>query len=311
MARSGDEWGQRYGFWERPAEGLGSSNGSTMPSVVFVGPGCDGGVLALIIACECHLTQAQAGAAAWLGRHNLWVVATVSAPKNGQMAVSSLLNFTHMNIKTLGLLAAASLATVACSQEKKVETTTTTTVTDPNTAGVLPDTMAAHDEARRLAARVAEDLKLTDTVVVTRIEKTYYTRGRRLGELHTRYTTDTTGRYLAVRQVNDQADSEVRTALNNPAYYNTYSANRASYGEGPYSLVPVRIEPTRTGTGNVGQGSGVKKMENQNDGDHKIKYENGAKVKRSDDGSIKIKRADGTKIKIDENGNRTVKKSIF
>ena len=220
-----------------------------------------------------------------------------------------------MNIKMLGLLAAASLATVACSQEKKVETTTTTAVpaADPNTAVVVPDTMAAHDAARRMAARVADDLKLTDTVVVTRIEKTYYTRGRRLGELQTRYSTDTTGRYMAVRQANDQADSEVRTTLNNPAYYNTYSTNRASYGEGPYSLVPARVEPIRTGThaAGVGQGSGVKKLENQNDGDHKVKYENGAKIKRSDDGSVKIKRADGTKIKIDENGNRTVKKSIF
>ena len=220
-----------------------------------------------------------------------------------------------MNIKMLGLLAAASLATVACSQEKKVETTTTTAVpaADPNTAVVVPDTMAAHDYARRMAARVADDLKLTDTVVVTRIEKTYYTRGRRLGELQTRYSTDTTGRYMAVRQANDQADAEVRTSLNNPAYYNTYSANRASYGEGPYSLVPARVEPIRTGTraAGVGQGSGVKKLENQNDGDHKVKYENGAKIKRSDDGSVKIKRADGTKVKIDENGNRTVKKSIF
>ena len=220
-----------------------------------------------------------------------------------------------MNIKMLGLLAAASLATVACSQEKKVETTTTTAVpaADPNTAVVVPDTMAAHDAARRMAARVADDLKLTDTVVVTRIEKTYYTRGRRLGELQTRYSTDTTGRYMAVRQANDQADSEVRTTLNNPAYYNTYSTNRASYGEGPYSLVPARVEPIRTGThaAGVGQGSGVKKLENQNDGDHKVKYENGAKIKRSDDGSVKIKRADGTKVKIDENGNRTVKKSIF
>ena len=160
-----------------------------------------------------------------------------------------------MNIKMIGLLAAASLATVACSQEKKVETTTTTTVpADANTAVVLPDTMLARDEARRLAARVAEDLKLTDTVVVTRIEKTYYTRGRRLGEYQTRYATDTTGRYLAVRQANDQADEEVRTTLNNPAYYNTYSANRASYGDGPYSLVPARVAPVRTGSASVGQG---------------------------------------------------------
>lgn len=218
-----------------------------------------------------------------------------------------------MNTKLLGLLAAAALATSACSQEKRVETTTTTPVTDANTAVVVPDTMAAHDDARRLAARVAEDLKLTDTVVVTRIEKTYYTRGRRLGELQTRYGTDTTGRYQAVRQTNDQADEEVRTTLRNPAYYNTYSANRASYGEGPYSLATARIEPIRTAprAGSVGQGSGVKKMLHEGDGDHKTKYENGAKVKRNEDGSVKIKRADGTKIKIDENGNRTVKKGLF
>ena len=220
----------------------------------------------------------------------------------------------YMNIKLLGLLAAASLATAACSQEKKVETTTTVPVTDANTVVVIPDTMAAHDAARRLAARVAEDLKLTDTVVVTRIERTYYTRGRRMGEYQTRYATDTTGRYLAMRETNDQADAEVRTALNNPTYYNTYSANRASYGDGPYSLVPARVEPISTAAprgGSVGQGSGVKKMEHENDGDHKTKYVNGAKVKRDDDGSVKIKRADGTKIKIDEDGNRTVKKGLF
>ena len=222
-----------------------------------------------------------------------------------------------MNTKLLGLLAAASLATAACSQEKKVETTTTAPVTDANTVVAMPDTMAAHDDARRLAARVAEDLKLTDTVVVTRIERTYYTRGRRMGEYQTRYATDTTGRYLALRQANDQADEEVRTALNNPTYYSTYSANRASYGDGPYSLVPARVEPISTaprtggGGGSVGQGSGVKKLERENDGDSKTKYVNGAKVKRDDDGSVKIKRADGTKIKIDEDGNRTVKKGLF
>ena len=214
-------------------------------------------------------------------------------------------------------MAAAALATASCTQDKKVETTTTTTpqATTTTTTTVV-DTMAAYDTARRMAARVAEDLKLTDTVVVTRIERTYYTRGRRMGEYETRYGTDTTGRYLAMRQANDQADEEVRTALNNPAYYSTYSANRASYGNGPYSLVPNRVEPINTAArsgsaGGVGQGSGVKKMEREGDGDRKTKYENGAKVKRDDNGSLKIKRADGTKVKIDEDGNRTVKKGLF
>ena len=221
-----------------------------------------------------------------------------------------------MNTKLLGLLVAATLATAACQQEKTVETTTTTPATDANTA-VVTDDVTARDDARRLAARIAEDLKLTDTVVVTRIEKTYYTRGRTLGELETRYSTDTTGRYLAVREANDRADEEVRTTLNNPEYYNTYSANRATYGDGPYSLAPARVATVgtstgaRTNTNSVSQGSGVKKLERNGDGDRKTKYMNDAKVKVDDDGSRKVKLADGTKIKIDEDGNRKVKKPLF
>jgi len=218
-----------------------------------------------------------------------------------------------MNFKLLGLMAAAVLATASCSQDKKVETTTTTTPeTTTTTTVTVPDTMAAYDDARRMAARVAEDLKLTDTVVVRRIEKTYYTRGRRLNALQTQYATDTTGRYAAMRAANDQADAQIRTDLNSPAYYNTYSTKRANYGDGPYSLAPVVVAPVASRPGSsVGQGSAVKKMVREGDGDKKTKYENGAKIKRSDDGSVKIKRADGTKIKIDENGNRTVKKGLF
>jgi len=223
-------------------------------------------------------------------------------------------------MKILGLLLAATIATAACHREdEKGEATTTTTRTttsarDANTAVVVPDTMAAYEDARRLSARLAEDLKLTDATVVKRIEKTYYTRGRRLNELQTRYANDTTGRYAAVRQANDQADEEVRATLNNPVAYNTYSANRASYGEGPYSLPPARVEPLAMPVRaapvarRVGEGSAIKKLERKTDGDRKTKYENGAKVKVSDDGSRKIRLADGTKIKIDKNGKRTVKK---
>ena len=219
-----------------------------------------------------------------------------------------------MNTKLLGLLAAAALATAACTQDKKVETTTTTNPEVTTTTTTTVDTVAARDEARRLAARIAEDLKVTDPAVVTRVERTYYTRATRLGEARNRYTTDTTGQYAAMRQINDEADTEIRTDLGNDTYYNTYSANRANYGDGPYSLAPGPVTTSSTTTvhhGSVGQGSGVKKMENQNDGDKKTKFENGAKIKRNDDGSVKIKMADGTKVKVDENGHRTVKKGLF
>ncbi|GAB3577059.1 hypothetical protein [Hymenobacter daeguensis] len=217
-----------------------------------------------------------------------------------------------MNTKLLGLLAAATLATAACSQEKKTEETTVVTpdaTTTTTTTTTTVDTTAYRTDADALAARVAQDLKLQDTTVVRRIRTVYYTRGRKLNS----YTTDTTGRYAATLAANDEANREIKTILTNPAEYNTYSSNLGTYYAGqPYTVITTTTVPAgRTGSAGVGQGSGVKKMEHENDGDHKVKYENGAKVKRDDDGSVKIKRADGTKIKIDENGNRTVKKGLF
>ncbi|WP_210521276.1 hypothetical protein [Hymenobacter terricola] len=215
-----------------------------------------------------------------------------------------------MNTKLLGLLAAATLATAACSQEKKTEETTTVSTPDATTTTTTTttvDTTAYRNDADALAARVAQDLKLTDTTVVRRIKTVYYTRGRKLNT----YTTDTTGRYAATRAANDEANREIKTILTNPAEYNSYSSNLGTYYAGqPYTTVTTE-STVHTASRGVGQGSGVKKMENENDGDKKTKFENGAKVKRNDDGSVKIKRADGTKVKIDENGHRTVKKGLF
>jgi len=217
-------------------------------------------------------------------------------------------------MKNFLLLSAAALSLAACTQDKPAAETAATTAlpaaTD-TTAVAAPDTIAYRTAARRTADRVAQDLAVTDPAVRRRLENTYYTRAGRIGELEANYATDTAGRYQAMRMANDQADEEIRTTLNNPASYSTYATKRAEYGEGPYSAAPVAAataarRPARQGT-SVGQGSGVKKMEREDDGDRKTKYENGAKVKVNEDGSRKIKLADGTKIKIDENGKRTVK----
>jgi hypothetical protein len=219
-----------------------------------------------------------------------------------------------MNTKLLGLLAAATLATAACSQEKKTEETTVTTTpeaTTTTTTTTTVDTASYRNEADALAARVAEDLKLQDTTVVRRIRTVYYTRGRKLNS----YATDTTGRYAAAKAANDEANQEIKTILTDPTQYNTYSSNLGTYYAGqPYTVVVAETSttPAKPSLGaRVGQGSAVKKMEREDDGDKKTKFENGAKIKREDDGSVKIKRADGTKIKIDEDGNRTVKKPLF
>lgn len=215
-----------------------------------------------------------------------------------------------MNTKLLGLLAVVALTTASCSQEKKTETTETTlpagaTVTTTTTT---VDTVAYRTNADALAARVAQDLKITDPAIVTRIKNEYYARGRELQGYSTKYAVDTTGKYAATRAANDQTTANLKSALT-ADQYKVYATKQGTYYEGPYSAATAEASKPSLGA-RVGQGSGIKKLENT-DADHKVKYENGAKIKRSDDGSLKIKRADGTKIKIDEDGNRVVKKPLL
>ncbi len=216
-----------------------------------------------------------------------------------------------MNTKLLGLLAAAALATASCSQDKKTETTETTVPADAAaTQPMAVDTLAYRSSAADLAARVAADLNPADTALPTKLRPIYYTRGRVMRDIEARYTTDTTGTYAATKAANDQASNAVKAMV--PAtQYTTYTSKASTYYGGPYSMAVAKATETKPSLGaRVGQGSGVKKLENNED-DKKVKYNNGAKIKRSDDGSLKIKRADGTKVKIDENGNRTVKKGLF
>jgi hypothetical protein len=220
-----------------------------------------------------------------------------------------------MNTKLLLVAVAAAFATASCSQEKKTETTETTAVPGgeqtTTTTTTTVDTAAYRTSADQLVDQVATDLKATDAAIKTRLQNAYYTRGRALRDLDTRYATDTTGRYAALKAVNDQTTSEVKTIVD-PAQYKTYTTSQGTYYSGPYTATTVTTTSAKPSLGaRVGQGSGIKKLEHEGDGDHKVKYENGAKIKRDDDGSVKIKRADGTKIKIDEDGHRTVKKGLF
>ena len=222
-----------------------------------------------------------------------------------------------MKSNILLLAAAATVAFSSCSQEKKTEVTETTTTpaatTETTTTTTTIDTASYRTSAGQLADQVATDLRTTDAAAKARLQQIYYSRGRALRDIEAR--PDTVGRYAAVRALNDNTTREVKTVVTDPAAYRTYTDNQGNYYAGPYTTTVVTTTATQPAArpslgARVGQGSGVKKLENDK-GDHKVKYENGAKIKRSDDGSVKIKRADGTKIKIDEHGNRTVKKGLF
>jgi hypothetical protein len=224
-----------------------------------------------------------------------------------------------MKSNILLLAAAATVALASCSQEKKTETTETTTVPGATaetttTTTTTVDTASYRTSAQQLADQVAADLRATDAATKARLQQIYYTRGRALRDIDAR--PDTVGHYAAVRDLNDMTTREVKTVVADPTAYGTYTANQGNYYAGPYTAATTTTTTTTTTPARrslgarVGQGSGIKKLENNKD-DRKVKYENGAKIKRSDDGSVKIKRADGTKIKIDENGHRTVKKGLF
>ena len=218
-----------------------------------------------------------------------------------------------MNTKLLLLAVAATFATASCSQEKKTETTETTAVPGgevTTTTTTTVDTTAYRTSADALVNQVTTDLKAEDAAVKARLQNVYYNRARTLRNLEA--MPDTTGRYAAIRAVNDQTTTEVKTIVT-PAQYQTYTTSQGTYYSGPYTAAAVEEAAAHKPSlgARVGQGSGIKKLEHEGDGDHKVKYENGAKIKRDDDGSVKIKRADGTKVKIDEHGNRTVKKGLF
>jgi len=221
-----------------------------------------------------------------------------------------------MKSNLLLLAATATVAFSSCSQEKKTEVTETTTTpagTTETTTTTTIDTASYRTSATQLADQVAADLRATDEATKARLQQIYYNRGRALRDIEAR--PDTAGRYAAVLALNDNTTREVKTVVTDPTAYRTYTDNQGNYYAGPYTTTVTTTTTTKSAGrpslgARVGQGSGVKKYENDGD-DRKVKYENGAKIKRSDDGSVKIKRADGTKIKIDEDGNRTVKKGLF
>ncbi|MDF7812799.1 T-complex 10 C-terminal domain-containing protein [Hymenobacter sp. YC55] len=205
--------------------------------------------------------------------------------------------------KTLLLLSAAATFTAAsCTQDKPAAVDAATTPSADTAVvasrdGADTDTATYRTDADALAARVAEDLKLTDTVVVTRIEKTYYTRGRRLNEATTRYSTDTTGRYAALRAINDETDQQVRTII--PGQYDTYTANRATYYDGtPYTAAAPATASAAEAPARR-RGPAIEKYEKKANGETKIKYANGKTVKIDKDGDTKVEYPNGTKVKRD------------
>ncbi|GAA4392731.1 T-complex 10 C-terminal domain-containing protein [Hymenobacter koreensis] len=206
---------------------------------------------------------------------------------------------------------AAAIALTSCSQDKSAAVDAATTPA-ADTAVVVDDDAdmtVYQDEANRTADMVNADLGLTDTAQTRRVRTVYYTRARRLGELETRYASDTTGRYTAVRQVDTDTDNEIRTVINDDARYRTYQTNRARYYgyNDAEEASEVDARATASGTTPRRRGPAIVKYKKDASGT-KVEYANGTVVKVDKDGDRKIEYPNGTKVKRDaDDGTRKVK----
>ncbi len=195
------------------------------------------------------------------------------------------------------LLGAAGLLATACSPDAKTTETTTTADGTAVTTTTTVDTTTYWNAVPTLSDRVVADLKLDDTVLVRRVRTVYRTRAHRLTAAEAQYTADTTGRYAAFRAANDAADRELQASLD-AARYRTYEQNRAAYYEGtPYTMVVVEKAPARRGPAEISR-------EVSKDGEVKIKYADGSKMKIGEDGDTKVKHADGHKVKDGDDGHK-------
>ena len=217
------------------------------------------------------------------------------------------------------LVGAAALSLASCSQEKTTAVTTapgaadgaaTTTTTTTTTAA--PESEAVIDaRAQRIADKMVANMKITDEATKTKIRTVYVNRYKRMNDLRTKYTTDTTGMAAAMRASTSSEDQEFKTIFTDPTQYQAYESSRSTYNDSNYAdtnssatstadtasstVAPsssmTTTETTTTTTDNrmSAPGTEVSKM--------KAKAEDGSKIKVKENGKVKTKDADGTKVK--------------
>ncbi|MFD1468739.1 hypothetical protein ACFQ48_10935 [Hymenobacter caeli] len=229
----------------------------------------------------------------------------------------------------LFLVAGTALSLASCSQIKKTDTTTTTGTPGDSTA--MKSTMTSNtmytDEAyktrsQRIADKYAADMKVTDPAMREKIRTAYYNRSKRLGELHTKYATDTTGQSAATREAMTATDTEFKSIYTDPAQYKSYESSRTNYDETNYMSNDAGASsdlPADTSGANIsnstnrdkssGSGSAMSGSTSDNAmssstnaasgtvGKSKTKLTDGTKIKVKPDGQVKIKDGDGSKMK--------------
>ncbi len=212
-----------------------------------------------------------------------------------------------MKNSLLILAGAAALSLASCSQEKTTDTTmaagdgmSTTTTTTTTTAMSEADMEA---RAQRIADKMVADMKITDEATKTKIRTVYVNRYRQMGDMQSKYATDTTGMAAAMRESMATTDAEFKSIFTDPTQYQAYETSRMSYyGMADDNSAMSSSDNMGTNMSNSTDASMMDeggKMKVKADGDIKIKDAEGNKTKvDGDDGTIKIKEVDGSKTVI-------------
>jgi hypothetical protein len=241
--------------------------------------------------------------------------------------------------KSFMLLACAgALAVASCNRDNSADSGTAgTNTTDMSANESGSAAMGGYSEtdynrrADRIAADMATKMKL-DEATRERVRTVYYNRSKRLGEVHSKYTQDTTGMAAAMREVYNEADTELKTVFTDPQQYSAYESSRPMYLEERYmspdpnttadgSTMAEQEDASMTSTdatmsnseeqmntsgseGSMsssgtasGSGSGAT-IGTMNASKVKAKAADGSKVKLKSDGDLKAKDAAGNKTKV-------------
>ncbi|WP_210516780.1 hypothetical protein [Hymenobacter terricola] len=219
-----------------------------------------------------------------------------------------------MKNSLLILVGTAALSLASCSQEKTTETTTVpagdaTTTTTTTTTTPLTDAQI-EARAQQIADKMVANMKITDEATKTKIRTVYVNRYKRMNELRTKYTTDTTGMAAAMREAGTATDTEFKSVFTDPTQYQAYESSRSTYDDSNYSddsstsmadtastsMAPASstttTESSTTTTTDAGTGTDAMTASKM-----KAKADNGSKIKVKENGKVKTKDADGTKVK--------------
>ncbi|QIL76176.1 T-complex 10 C-terminal domain-containing protein [Hymenobacter sp. HDW8] len=213
------------------------------------------------------------------------------------------------------LAGAAALSLAACNTDKKAAVDAATTPS-ADTAVVADNdvVMLYREQGNRVANRVTTDLGITDTAQVREVRRVYDTRATRLGEVDTRYASDTTGRTTALREINRETDTKIKDIVKDDDRYMTYEEKRATYYTGEEYAAEAEDDKSTTTTTAAApaparrQGPAIVKVERKKNGESKTVYADGRTVKVDKDGDRKTEYPNGTKVKRDaDDGERKVK----